>query len=160
MADTALNITDRDLLAKLGSSLIGEAQKEELKSLVPDMTPTEKAELLDLIDQSNRESEAMNKNYQENLGKLNRDYVGKMNQAAREGNNRSRKEFEKLEQSQKEETLRTLEGEVTAIDFKPKKAKNGANGQSHAFRNLMMLLLTLVLLAGGALTLLNYLSNL
>lgn len=160
MADTVLNITDRELLAKLSSSLIGEAQKEELKSLMPDMTPTEKAELLDLIDQSSRESEAMNKNYQESLGKLNQEYMGKMNQAAKDGNTRSRKEFEKLEQSQKEETLRVIEGEVSTIDFKPKKAKNGANGGSHTFRNLMMLLLTLVLLAGGALYLLNNLSNL
>lgn len=160
MSDTVLNITDRELLAKLSSSLIGEAQKEELKSLVPDMTPIEKAELLDLIDQSNRESQAMDKAHQENLGKLNQEYMGKMNQAVRGGNARARKEFENLEQSQKEETLRVLEGEVSAIEFKPKKAKNGANGHSHTFRNLMMLLLTLVLLAGGALYLLSYLSNL
>ena len=160
MADAVQNITDRELLAKLGSSLIGEAQKEELKGLVPDMTSTEKGELLDLIEQSNHESQAMDKNYQENLGKLNQEYMGKMTQAARDGNTRSRKEFEKLEQSQKEETLRVLEGEVSTIEFKPKKAKNGTNGTSHAFRNLMVALLVLVMLAGGALFSLNYLSNL
>jgi ABC-type Na+ efflux pump permease subunit len=160
MADPIVQITDTDLLAKLATSRIGDEQKERLKSLVSDMTPAEKAELLALIDRSNQEAETMDKNYQENLGKLNQEYLGKLNQASKDGNTRSRKEFEKLEQSQKGETLRVIEGEVSAIDFVPKKTKNGSNGQSHTLRNMILALLMLALLAGGGLVALNYLTNL
>jgi len=160
MADTLLNITDEELLAKLASSRIGDEQKEKLKGLVSEITTEEKAELLSLIDRAEQEAQATDKNYQDKLGALNQEYIGKMDKAVKDGNTRARKEFEKLEDSQKVETLRAIEGEVSAIDFKPKKGKNGTNGKSHTFRNLMLALFVLALLAGGALYTLNYLYNL
>ena len=156
MADTTFNITNTGLIELLKKSYISDGQKKELEPLIPEMTEAERKELLTLIEQSKAEGEKVEKEYQENVKILNKEYMGKMDKLTKEQTEQARGDLEKMDITNTNDELKKIEGEIavtttaTPISEGPSKTI-----KSHALRNITLILLILLLLAGGTLYLLN-----
>ncbi|MBI5421790.1 hypothetical protein HZA44_01500, partial [Candidatus Peregrinibacteria bacterium] len=124
MSDTVLNITDRELLAKLKASHIADAQKGQLEALIPKMSEPEKAELMSLIDRSHEEHEKASKSYNESLDNLGKEFKQKL----RKEDKGFRKDLESIERNETRQALEAVQAEAKGIEFQPKPAKNGVNG--------------------------------
>ena len=153
MADTALNIADRELASKLKASRIADAQKSQLEALIPKMSEVEKMELMNLIDRSHEEYKHASKAYNENLENLGKEYK----QNLRDEDKGFRKNLEGIERSETSQSLSDIQAEVSSIQTSSSKLKTRSSG-GHGLRNLILALILLGLLAGGGLYLLNTLS--
>jgi hypothetical protein len=124
------------------------------------MSEAERKELLALIEQSRTEGEKVENEYQKNLKNMNKEYMDKMDKFTKEQSEQARNELEKMDTKNTTDELNVIEGEiaettvvspaVTPNVVKPTKTKKG-----HALRNFILILLFLLLLAGGTLYLLN-----
>ena len=153
MPNTATTSSNIDLLAKLQASFIDPKQKGQLEPLIPKMTEAEKAELLKLIARSHEEKKKADAAYQENLENLGNEYK----QTLKEEDKGFRKELEGIERTETSQNLKVIEAEVYAAGAPATKGQRSAV-KKHTFRNLVLVLFFLGLLAGGALYVLNNLA--
>lgn len=159
MAETTLNITDTELLQKLRESYIGAEQKKELEPLIPEMNEEERNRLIALIDEAKQEKERLEPIYQEELGKLNAEYTDKLNNLVKEETKKAFKEEEEEEEKEELEEMKEFETEIEAVEpaptVKPAEAKNPSKAKTdkkkHGFRNLIIALLLIIVIAGTAL---------
>lgn len=155
MSDIAQTISDADLLKKLQESYIKEDQKKELEPLIPEMTNEEKEELISLINQSQAEGDKAQEEYQKGIGELNKEYKGKMDQVSKKFNETALKEMEKIDTEGSKEDLKELDGTIASMQTQQKEVSNEIKKEikkkSHAVRNLILILLFLILVAGGGL---------
>ncbi len=130
-------------------------QKKELEGLLPQMADNERAELLKLIEQYTDGEEKIEKDYQQNLGELNKEYDKKMDSAVKEQGEKARNEFEKMERKEAAKELKEFEGEIQAMPANaPKKTTATPAHEAHkhhTLRNTILTLLGIALIAGGIL---------
>jgi hypothetical protein len=151
--DSTLQITNAELAEKLKASFIAPSQQEQLAPLIPKMTEAEKAELLKLIERSHKEKDKAEVAYQKNLENLGKEYKDTL----KTEDKGFRKELEGIERTETTENLKFIEAEVYSIGAPAAKNK-GPKAKRHTFRNLVLVLIFLGLLAGGALYALNNLA--
>lgn len=153
MPDAAINITNTNLIAQLKQSFIAEDQQKELEALIPTMNDTDRQELLALIEQSKVEDDKAEAEYQEGLGKLNEDHQKKMNDMVKDETSAAYKEFEKEDQASKATEEKELDVEISTVE-NSKKAGSSATQKNpkrkHGLFKLILFLLLLLALAGGA----------
>jgi len=146
MPEANINITDMDLLDRLKHSYIDPAQKQELESLLPQMTNSERAKLIELIDQADDEYRTTQVKYKEDLEGFRKE--------PKEGDEKFRKNLEEgsKEIQEFEKEIREMTGNRvnTQRETVLKQAK-----KKHTLRNLLIGLLLLAALAGGVLYYLN-----
>jgi hypothetical protein len=157
MAESALKITDAQLLTELQNSFIDPGQKKELTALIPEMTVAEKIELLGIIKRSHVEAEKAGLANKDGLRAINKEYKDKLNKLVKESSENALKDFEQADEKSTAGELKAIEGEIVGLDatVNPKaRVKKG-----HGFRNAVLAMFFLILLATGALYALHYLSN-
>lgn len=172
MAETTLNITDAKLLEKLKESYVDAEQKKTLEKMIPVMNEAEKNELIALIDKAKEEKDKADAIYQEKLRNLNKEYTAKLNQLVKDETSNTFKEFEEAAKKEDTEGMKEFETEITttqsattgqpvptAVPSARPATPAGTQGASqvragkkkHGFRNFILFLLLLAVIAGGAL---------
>ena len=162
MAESALNITDDQLMDELQNSFIDTNQKKELATLIPHMTADERGELLGIIKQSHEEAEKAGLTNQDKLKQLNEEYEKKLNKLVKESNEDALKDFEETAGKTEAGELKAIECEIVALDSNTLKQASKSDlrkKKSYGLRNVFIILFILSLIAGGVLYALNYLSN-
>ena len=154
-----INITDSDLLTRLKNSFIADGQKNELETLIPEMTNDERGQLIALIEQSNEEAVKDDPEYQQELQKLNAEYDEKLNTLVKEKSKEALQEAESMEDEEEAKELDVMEGEIANISEESRtqvSEKLQPNlKQSHVIRNLILIILALVVVAGTVLLIIN-----
>lgn len=154
-----INITDSDLLTRLKSSFIADGQKNELETLIPEMTNDERDQLIALIEQSNEEAVKDDPEYQQELQKLNAEYDKKLNTLVKEKSKEALQEAESMEDEEEVKELEDMEGEIANIseESRTQVTENLQPNlkQSHVIRNLVLIFLSLIVVAGTVLLIIN-----
>lgn len=153
MADTTNEITNEELLKQLKESPLSAEQKNELETLIPDMTDEEKKELLGLIEQANEDIAPAKEEYQKNLADLNEKNQTEIEKLNREQNEEALKTMEGIDKKTSTEALKEMESEIQAVKGEvnnKKKDLTHKKPKTHLLRNFLLLIFILIAIAGGA----------
>lgn len=149
MAEEAKTLTDAEILKMIDESGLDDARKDELRGVLPDMTASEKEDLVHILT---GEALADDPEYQARLHELNEKYTREMDQLVHDETEKARKAFEAEEKKAKAGEMKELESEIAAAapgvkDIQPKtlEKKHG-----HPILKILIFLLILAAIAGGA----------
>jgi len=159
MPNNILTITNADLKDQLEKSFIDPDQKKELEALIPQMTSQERQELVELISRSIEEEAKAAKENDVKLAELNKEYEGKINNLVKETTEAAYKEAEKTEAQKDADEINAVEGEIVNVPDTIKPVQQTKTIKKHTFRNLFILFMFLLVIAGGALYALQFLST-
>lgn len=129
MATATSPITDTQLLELVQKSAISEEQKNELKTLLPQMNPDEKAELIAVLQNTGGTTE----NPQETIKKAKT--------IARDMAAKARKEFEALEAEETQASVTSMEGAIQQMDAPIKTMEAPTHKKGGAFKFILFMLI-------------------
>ena len=140
-------MTNEQLITEVQNSLLDEGQKAELIKYIPEMNDEEKQDLITLIEDAKKAGG----NNDEAIASINREYMQKIDQVAKEEEKFARVEFEKFDDQQVANEMKTVEGEIIA---NAKSANvvipSAVEGSKHGLLKFLFFLLLLILLIAGA----------
>lgn len=112
--DIGATINDSTLAQKIGASFFEEDQKTRLIELLPQMTEDEKAQLLAIIEKTEKKI-AGDETYQKDLSALNKETKKTMRKAVIEETSNACKAFEAYDHKVTETQLKAVEKEFEAL---------------------------------------------
>lgn len=118
MSETNRQITDQDLRERLLTSLLPDEQKNEYAELIPEMNQDERAQLMEIIGGLETEQERFEKEKQEKLITLNKEFKRELKGASQEEGRHIREETEKFDKGIEAEKLETIDSEIDSAEAK------------------------------------------